>query len=238
MQLFFQNDIVLHTTCLLNEEESRHCAQVMRLKSGDLIQITNGSGSLFKAELLEVHHKKCVLAVKEESQFPKADNYSVHVAVAPTKNMDRMEWFVEKAVELGIDEITPVICSRSERKEIKTERLKKVAIAAMKQSLKYYLPQINEGIKFNDFVKNKKEEQSFICFGAAPASNSLHAFTTEKKHNLFLIGPEGDFTENEINTAIQNGFQALHLGASRLRTETAALHVVSIAHFRNNPAGV
>ncbi len=232
MQLFYQPNLELNTTQLLNEEESRHCAQVLRLKSGDIIHITNGHGSLFDAELIEVNHKKCLIAITKEIKNDKPHNYSLHLAIAPTKSMDRMEWFLEKAVEMGIDEITPLICSRSERKEIKTERLKKVAISAMKQSLKYFLPQINEAISFNDFITTTKIDNGFICFGEAPQINQLQAFETNQKHNLFLIGPEGDFTPKEIISATEKGYKALNLGTSRLRTETAALHVVSIVNFK------
>jgi 16S rRNA (uracil1498-N3)-methyltransferase len=234
MQLFYQPNLELHTTQLLNEEESRHCAQVLRLKSGDIINITNGQGSLFNAELLEVNHKKCLIAITKEIKNDKPQHYSLHLAIAPTKSMDRMEWFLEKAVEMGVDEITPLICSRSERKEIKTERLIKVAISAMKQSLKYFLPQINEAISFNDFITKTKIDNGFICFGEAPHSNHLHAFETKQKHNLFLIGPEGDFTPKEISSATEKGYKALNLGTSRLRTETAALHVVSIVNYKRN----
>lgn len=234
MQLFYQPDLTLNNSHLLNEEESRHCAQVLRLKAGDHINITNGKGSLFHTELIDVNHKKCLVFVNKETLFPKPDDYSLHMAIAPTKSIDRMEWFLEKAVEMGIDQISPIICSRSERKEIKVERLNKVAVSAMKQSLKYHLPKINEAITFNEFIAKTMTEQAFICFGEAPASNNLAAFELKHKHNLFLIGPEGDFTPKEILLASEKGYIALNLGNARLRTETAALHVVSIANFKHN----
>jgi 16S rRNA (uracil1498-N3)-methyltransferase len=234
MQLFYQNNIVNNTTCVLNEEESRHIAQVLRLKVDNTIQITNGKGSLFTARLIEIHHKKCVINVLNETLSPKAENFSLHLAIAPTKNMDRMEWFVEKAVELGIDEITPVICNRSERKEIKIDRLIKVAVAAMKQSLKFNLPQINEATTFEKFISLNGQNQGYICFGNAEPANSLHSFSTNNQHNTFLIGPEGDFTPNEILKAAENGYKPINLGPSRLRTETAALHVVSIVNFKKS----
>jgi 16S rRNA (uracil1498-N3)-methyltransferase len=234
MQLFYQSNLIVNSSQYLNEDESRHCAQVLRLKAGDVLNITNGNGSLFEAELIEVHHKKCLIAIHKETKYNKAQNFSLHLAIAPTKSLDRMEWFVEKAVEMGIDEITPIICARSERKEIKSERLIKVAISAMKQSLKYFLPQINNAISFNQFVKQSKQNQGFICFGEAPLQNQLMAFETNNKNNHFLIGPEGDFTPSEINLATSNGFIPLNLGTARLRTETAALHVVSIVNFKKN----
>lgn len=234
MQLFYQSDIQNSTTTILNEEESRHCAQVLRLKVGQLIQITNGSGSLFSAELIEVNHKKCVIALINEEVFVKPENFSLHIAIAPTKNMDRMEWFVEKAVELGIDEITPIICARSERKEIKIERLKKVAISAMKQSLKFFLPIINEPISFQNFTRANNANQKFLCFSEAKSNENLNAYETNRAHNTILIGPEGDFTGDEIKNALDFGFLPINLGQSRLRTETAAIHAVSIINFKKS----
>jgi 16S rRNA (uracil1498-N3)-methyltransferase len=233
MQLFYQANIALNTTHILDQEESRHCAQVLRLKPGDALHLTNGIGSHFIAELIQVHHKKCIINVHTQNFYPKSTNYSLHVAVAPTKNIDRLEWFIEKAVELGIDQITPIICSHSERKEVKTERLSKVAIAAVKQSLKFYLPQINDTISFNEFVNKTEINNAFICFGDANSSNNLHEYNTKNKHNLFLIGPEGDFSPKEIELASQKGFIPLNLGKARLRTETAAIHIVSISNFQN-----
>ncbi|MFN7847435.1 MAG: 16S rRNA (uracil(1498)-N(3))-methyltransferase [Bacteroidota bacterium] len=232
MYLFYQSDIINNSICNLSEDESRHCAQVLRLKFGDVIHITNGKGSLYTATLNEVHHKQCVVSVQQEHRQQKSESFRLHMAIAPTKNMDRTEWFVEKAVELGIDEITPIICARSERREIKTDRLKKVAISAMKQSLKNFLPQINEAVPLKKLLEQPIKDQRFICFGdAADEANLAHAKVNEY-HNLFLIGPEGDFTAQEITAAIEKGYQPLNLGKSRLRTETAALHVVSIVNFK------
>jgi 16S rRNA (uracil1498-N3)-methyltransferase len=236
MQLFYQPDIINYNLCRLSEEESRHCAQVLRLKVGDMIQITNGKGSLFNASLTEVNHKSCMVSVISEIQHQVPTNFSLHMAVAPTKNMDRTEWFIEKAVELGIDEITPIICARSERREIKTERLKKVAVSAMKQSLKYQLPIINEAVPLKKHLEQNKAAQKFICFGNANEDANLSGAKVSETHNIFLIGPEGDFTEQEIATALDHGYQPLHLGKSRLRTETAALHVVSIVNFLQSTA--
>jgi 16S rRNA (uracil1498-N3)-methyltransferase len=205
MQLFYQPKLLVNTTQILNEEESRHCAQVLRLKSGDIINITNGNGSFFTAELIDVNHKKCVIAITQETTYPKENNYSLHLAIAPTKSMDRMEWFIEKAVEMGIDEITPLICARSERKEIKTERLMKVAISAMKQSLKYYLPKINEAISFNDFLAKPNLQQPFICFGEAPTTSNLHEFNTSKNHNLFWLAPKVTLHQKKLQQQAKKG---------------------------------
>ena len=234
MQLFYQSDIQNNSTTLLNEYESRHCAQVLRLKAGNLIYITNGNGSLFTAELLDVNHKKCSIAIIHEELFVKPKNFSLHMAIAPTKNMDRMEWFVEKGVELGIDEITPIICARSERREIKIDRLKKVAISAMKQSLKYFLPILNEPRSFQHFIKLNNTNQKFLCYGEAKSNQHLNAFDTNNTHNTILIGPEGDFTTEEIKNALDKGFLPINLGQSRLRTETAAIHAVSIINFKKS----
>ncbi|MCC6251350.1 MAG: 16S rRNA (uracil(1498)-N(3))-methyltransferase [Bacteroidia bacterium] len=232
MILFYEPEISINSVCTLSPDESRHVVQVLRLKKGNLLHITNGKGSLFIAELLDDNHKRCAVMVKEEQYFKENDS-NIHIAVAPTKNMERMEWFVEKAVELGIDEITPIICKHSERKEIKTERLNKVAVAAMKQSLKYRLPIINEAVKFDKLIKECMHEQKFICFGEASPDNNLSTIDIHKGQNIFLIGPEGDFSDEEIQAAKAQGFLGLFLGNSRLRTETAALHVVSICHYKN-----
>ncbi len=231
MNLFYQPELSTEATYFLNEEESRHCTQVLRLKKGHIIHITNGHGVFFTAEILEPGQKKCLIRIISEKTTEKDKNFSLHVAIAPTKNMDRMEWLIEKAVELGIDEITPLICSRSERKIIKTDRLEKIAVAALKQSLKFFLPQINQAVPIHEFIAQASEKNRFICFGEAPPENNLHRFTTVSKNNLFLIGPEGDFSSEEIQLAVKNNFIPLHLGNARLRSETAALHVISIVNF-------
>ena len=153
MQLFYDNNITNNDTFVLNSIESAHAIKVLRLKKNDVLNITNGQGYLFKAQIIEPNYRKCLVKIISSEKIEPEKNYYLHIAIAPTKSMDRMEWFVEKAVEMGIDRITPIICKYSERKSIKNERLEKIVISAMKQSLKYYKPIIDELIMFDDFIK-------------------------------------------------------------------------------------
>ena len=229
MQLFYTPNIQpQHSSFILSEEESKHAVRVLRLTAGEKIHLIDGRGGLYETEIIDAHPKRTtlrVLAVQEK--FGQA-TYEVHLAVAPTKNIDRIEWFLEKATEVGLTEFTPIICEHSERKEVKVERLAKVAIAAMKQSLKAYLPKINVAISFNKFIQDIK--------GVEVSKGIAHCVDSEKRYisnsfvpkgkYLILIGPEGDFSEKEISQAIDAGFVPLSLGEARLRTETAALSAV------------
>lgn len=227
MQLFYTPEIEPHHTAfILSEEESKHAIRVLRLHAGDTVHLIDGRGGLYKTEILDPHPKRTSLKVHEAQTGYGKNPYHLHIAIAPTKNMDRIEWFIEKATEIGISEVTPVIAEHSERKDIKTERLEKVAVAAMKQSLKAYLPRINPPVAFSKLLAMYADTPD-LHKGIA------HCVDAEKKYidNVFsaasnyllLIGPEGDFSEREINDALQAGFMPLSLGNSRLRTETAAL---------------
>lgn len=216
----------------LTEEESKHCVRVLRMKVGDEILITNGRGMAFKTEIIADHPKRCELSIIEVVREKQSRDYKLHIAVAPTKNMERIEWFVEKATEIGIDKITMLICDNSERDSVKIDRLNKVAISAMKQSLRYTLPIIDEPIRFIDFVKIANEDSKFIahCEINMPRSE-LKDNIVNNSNVLLVIGPEGDFSKREIDTAISNGFKPVSLGEARLRTETAALTGVIIWQF-------
>ncbi|MDR2283550.1 MAG: 16S rRNA (uracil(1498)-N(3))-methyltransferase [Sphingobacterium sp.] len=226
MQLFYTPEIEPHHVAfLLNEEESKHAIRVLRLQVGDTIHLVDGRGGLYETEILDAHPKRTSLKIlKVQTEFGLLP-YRLHMVVAPTKNMDRLEWFLEKATEVGLYEFTPIICEHSERKEVKVERLEKVAIAAMKQSLKAYLPRVNPTISFSKFLQQAAGTES--CKGLA------HCVESEKKYistafaskgdYLLLIGPEGDFSEKEISQALDAGFIPISLGDARLRTETAAL---------------
>ena len=224
---------------LLDEAESKHAVRVLRLGVGDKVHLVDGRGGFYDAQIGDANPKRVmlnILAVREQYQ---QRNYRLHIAIAPTKNMDRLEWFIEKATEIGIDEITPLICDRSERKEVKVERLEKVVVAAMKQSLKAYLPRINAAIRFSAFIKQLQDKS--IPSGSETLTNNAsiakrfiaHCRDDEKAFLssmvqagdsiLILIGPEGDFSPEEISTALSANFSAISLGASRLRTETAGL---------------
>ena len=233
MQLFFNPDINETTQNITFDKiESKHIVRVLRKKEGSLLHITNGKGSLFTAKVVLANDKKCLATIIEVSQKPKHWDYYLHIAVAPTKNNDRIEWFLEKATEIGIDEITPIICSNSERKVVKMERLEKIIQAAMKQSLQAILPKLNAPVKFNDFIKNTTEGTCCIAHCEEQGEKKLlkNAIVNSDK-NTILIGPEGDFSKKEIELALQENYIPISLGESRLRTETAALvavHTVSL----------
>ena len=230
MQLFFQPNI--EKKHFLSEEDSRHCVKVLRKIEKDLIHIVDGKGGLFECEILKNDAKKTEFKILNSTQnFGKKDFY-LHIAIAPTKNSDRLEWFVEKAVEIGIDEISLIETQHSERRFQKIDRLEKIAIGAMKQSLKAYLPKINEMISLEKFLKNVSAEQKFIAH-LLDGAKLLQTQLKPKSNVCILIGPEGDFSETEIKLSHSADFQVVMLGNSRLRTETAALVATTITNFLN-----
>uniref|UniRef100_UPI00404A490B 16S rRNA (uracil(1498)-N(3))-methyltransferase n=1 Tax=Flavobacterium sp. TaxID=239 RepID=UPI00404A490B len=223
MQLFYNNTISnKETTFTFDKEESKHIVKVLRKKDGDTIHITNGIGFLFISEITIASERKCEVKIIE-THFFEPTKYKLHIAVAPTKINDRLEWFLEKATEIGIHEITPIICDHSERKTYKKERADKIVQAAMKQSLQYYLPVVNEPISFSEFIKKEFPGEKFIAHCEETDKKSFKNELKPKKEILILIGPEGDFSTKEINLAIQNNYIPVTLGNTRLRTETAAL---------------
>ena len=223
MQLFYNPNITNETKQFsFNKEESKHIVKVLRKNVGDQLHITNGIGWLFVAEILIADIKKCTVSIKNKTLQPK-QNYKLHLAVAPTKMNDRYEWFLEKATEIGIDSITPVICDHSERKIIKQKRFEKILQSAMKQSLQCYLPKLNQATTFKDFIKQKFNGQLFIAHCEETDRKSLKQVLQPKQDVTILIGPEGDFSVKEIEMAIQNKFIPVTLGETRLRTETAAI---------------
>ncbi len=233
MQLFYNADISETTDqFFFNKEESKHIIKVLRKKEGDILNITNGKGWMFKAELTNASIKNCIATIKENELRPSR-NYKLDLAVAPTKMNDRYEWFIEKATEIGIDSITPIICDHSERKVIKQERFEKILQSAMKQSLQCYLPKLNEAIKFSDFIKKDFDDQLFIAHCEESDRKSLKSVLQPNKKITILIGPEGDFSVKEIETAIQNNFIPVTLGKTRLRTETAAIAACHSVAFVN-----
>lgn len=231
MNLFYQPQLsegVLH----LDAEESKHCIRVLRKKSGDIITITDGKGSFYTARIQNADSQKCTFSIAEKTPEVKK-SFSIHIAISPTKNADRMEWFVEKVVELGIDEITLIECEHTERTFIKTERLHKVAVSAMKQSLKATLPVINGLAKFNDLVRNAKARATFIAYVDESNPHHLKHEAPPAADYLLLIGPEGDFSTAELDLAIACGFKKVSLGTSRLRTETAGIAACHILNLVN-----
>lgn len=223
MQLFYNPDIDESTESFsFDKEESRHIIKVLRKKDSDILHVTNGSGLLFETEITLASDNKCivqVLSIKKTAE-PK---FRLHLAVAPTKMNDRFEWFLEKATEIGIQEITPIICDRSERKVINQERFEKIILSAMKQSNETYLPKLNEAISFKEFVKQKNEGLQLIAHCEETDKKSLKDTLKPNESVTMLIGPEGDFSEKEIALALENNYQPVTLGNTRLRTETAAI---------------
>ena len=228
MQLFYLENP--KDEIILSAEESKHATKVLRKQEGDILNFTDGKGYFYKAEITVAETRKCRLKVVSTEQKPKQHKYHLHIAIAPTKNMDRFEWFLEKATEIGIDEITPIICSRSERKVIKTERCNRILLSAMKQSLKFHVPKLNEAISLNDFIKQDYGGTKYIAHCEDVEKKELKTVNKTEK-TLILIGPEGDFTQKEIDLVLQNKFKEVSLGTSRLRTETAgivAAHTINI----------
>jgi 16S rRNA (uracil1498-N3)-methyltransferase len=234
MNIFYDSNISgeFH---VLNETESNHCVKVLRLKIGDEIFLTDGKGNLYKSNIIELHQKKTLLKISETYAEYNKRPYYLHIAIAPTKNTDRFEWFLEKAVEIGIDEITPIICKNSERKIIKSDRLNRIAEAAMKQSYKAYHPQINEQISFEKFIKNSDSQfQKFIAHCEDDENKKYLGNLVNKNSSvLILIGPEGDFSKSEIQLAKGNKFTPISLGMSRLRTETAGIVACDVVSILN-----
>ncbi|MCX6291481.1 MAG: 16S rRNA (uracil(1498)-N(3))-methyltransferase [Bacteroidetes bacterium] len=215
----------------LSEEESGHLIRVLRNKKGDVVFLTNGTGDFMKAIIVDDNPKSCGIEITETKHEYGKKKYCLHVAIAPTKNIDRFEWFLEKATEIGIDEITPLICDHSERREIKTERLNKVIVSAMKQSVKAYLPKLNDAQSYRNFISSPAPSGKFICSTEASPDHLLENFYRKGNDVLILIGPEGDFSREEMQLASQNNFKVVSLGSSRLRTETAgmvACHAISM----------
>jgi len=233
MQLFYQSEIQPHHDIVMfSKEESRHMIKVLRKRVGDLLHITNGQGWWFEAEIISAHHKGCEAKILSTQQQPERP-YKLHVGIAPTKTNDRFEWFLEKATEFGIDEISPVICDHSERKTIKLERYEKIVQSAMKQSLQCYLPKLNPLQNLSDFIIKQKTKTKLIAHCEALKKTKLKDIIQPKDHVVILIGPEGDFSVEEIQLALQNDFIPVSLGNTRLRTETAAIAACHAFKFIN-----
>ncbi|MBU8893748.1 MAG: 16S rRNA (uracil(1498)-N(3))-methyltransferase [Bacteroidales bacterium] len=222
MHLFYTPDIS-EETYTLDEIESKHCIKVLRLNTGDQIELIDGKGTFYEAKIIDPNPKKCKIEItKTIKEFGKRNHY-LHIAIAPTKNMDRFEWFLEKATEIGVDEITPILCDRSERKIIKLERLEKIIISAVKQSIKAYKPKLNSLTNYSDFVKLNFNGSKYIAHCEENEKQSLKTSYKTGNNALILIGPEGDFSTKEIELAKILNFHEISLGQSRLRTETAGL---------------
>lgn len=224
MHVFYTPDLQDEAHYTLNEEESRHCSKVLRLSPGDQVFLIDGQGGLYEA-VIETESKKHVgLLITKTTKAYQKRNHHLHIAIAPTKNIERLEWFLEKATEIGIDEITPIICERSERKIIKADRLQKVITAAVKQSLQAYHPVLNHAITFSELLRQQTVAAKLIAHCIDDEQRrSINELVQPLGNYLILIGPEGDFSPQEIGSALEAGFMPVTLGNTRLRTETAAL---------------
>ncbi|MGM8361788.1 16S rRNA (uracil(1498)-N(3))-methyltransferase [Flavobacterium sp. ARAG 55.4] len=223
MQLFYNPDIDEATASFsFDKEESKHIIKVLRKKDGDILFVTNGKGYLFKCEIILASDNKCTVQI---NSFEKKETakFHLHLAVAPTKMNDRYEWFLEKATEIGIQEITPIICDRSERKVINKERFDKIILSALKQSNEFYLPKLNEAVTFKEFMNQKNNGTLFIAHCEETDKKTLKSVLKSNEDITLLIGPEGDFSVKEIALALENNFIPVSLGNTRLRTETAAV---------------
>lgn len=227
MYLFYCPDIEKQQT--LSEEESGHCVRVLRYTAGDEILITDGNGTTYTAKITNPHPKHCDFEIISREKQEKHHHFHLHIAIAPTKNIERMEWAIEKCVEIGVDEITPLLCRFSERKQLRTDRLEKIILSAAKQSLTPYLPVLHELTPYEEFVKEQRNKvqstkgQNFIAHCYKDEKRFLKDEIVQGRDVLVLIGPEGDFSEQEVADALALGFIPVSLGNSRLRTETAAV---------------
>lgn len=233
MHVFYTPDISSNEY-LLNEDESKHCIKVLRLGVGAQVHLIDGVGGLYLAEIIAETKKQVVLKVIETTRGYNKRSHHLHIAVAPTKNIDRLEWFLEKATELGIEEITPVICDRSERRVVKEDRLSKVITSAVKQSLQAYHPVLNPTVSLTDFLNKQRDSVKMIahCIDGEPRQ-FISEIVDPGQHYTLLIGPEGDFSPAEIELALEKGYKPLTLGNTRLRTETAALAACFEVNYLN-----
>lgn len=222
MNIFYTPELTTEKTYTLSESESKHAIRVLRLKQGDVLTLVNGIGSFFEATITSDNAKRCEVEIteirKEENNKPQ-----LHIAIAPTKNNDRTEWFIEKCTEIGIGQISPILCKHSERKAIKEERFVKTAVSAMKQSLKATLPIVTELIAFNKFIIEPFDGKKYIAHCYSDNQSHYKELYKKGENSLVLIGPEGDFSPDEVKLAIDNGFEPITFGKSRLRTETAGV---------------
>ena len=238
MYLFYTPQIVgtadeIGRTYSLDEEESGHCVRVLRYTRGDEILLTNGQGMTYTAVITNPHPKHCEFEVRTAEKQSKHHSNYIHIAIAPTKNVERIEWFVEKCTEIGVDEITPLLCRFSERKQLRIDRLQKIILSAAKQSLTPYLPKLNEMTDCTEFIRRTEEETRFIAHCYKEDKRDLRNEIKPGKSVVVMIGPEGDFSEQEIAEALQHDFVPVSLGESRLRTETAGIVACHICNLFN-----
>lgn len=224
MQLFF-GEKTADAEITLSPEDSKHACKSLRNKRGDTIFVTDGKGEIYQCTILDDNMHQVIVNIDKTATNPFPRDYYLHIAISPLKNPDRFEWFVEKATEIGIDEITPILCSRTEKGKVNIDRLNRIALSAAKQSIKAKLTQINEAVTFETFIQSSagKVQQQFIAWCETENDKLLFEACKAKNPTLILIGPEGDFTKKEVQQSLQNGFTPISLGKSRFRTETAGM---------------
>lgn len=236
MRLFLSDD-THGSYAILPPDESKHCVRVLRMTAGDELWVTSGDGVMCRAHLTVPDERSCEVEIIERLDNYQPRPFCLHLAVAPTKNPARLEWLVEKAVEIGIDRITPLLCDHSERMHLKTERLDRIALSAMKQSLKARRPAIDPAISLDSLLsslpKSSPDARRLVCHCADSDRRSIRQLYAPGQDVLVLIGPEGDFSPREITLALDHGFHPVTLGNSRLRTETAALYAITALNFMN-----
>lgn len=216
----------------LGEEESYHCSRVLRMKPGTVVHLTDGQGNLYEGSLLVADSNGCQVEIQSVQEY-RNPSHSLHIAIAPTKNIDRFEWFLEKATEIGVQEITPLYCEHSERTTLRTDRLQKILVSAMKQSMNLHLPVLHEPVSFRSFLAGENTAQKFI--GYVEEKQEIHLSECYKPGSdaIILIGPEGDFSKEEVRMALSSGYKAVSLGNSRLRTETAGVVACVMVEMMN-----
>lgn len=234
MQLFYNANIDQNTTQFtLDREESKHVFKVLRKTIGDQISITDGRGNLYLGTINHITSNRCDLDIAFAKAYPPLSHH-LHIAIAPTKMNDRLEWFLEKATEMGISRITPILCHHSERTKINKERLDRIIISAMKQSLQFHKPVLDELISFDDFIKTPFAANKLVAHCEEDDKKHITSYLKKGDSNLILIGPEGDFSKDEISQALSQGFSPVSLGETRLRTETAGIYAVAATSLWNN----
>lgn len=226
---WFYSDQIVGEIIHLTEEDARHCSKVLRMQIGDTIHALDGKGNRYVALIQSITKREVQAYIQETHTTPPA-TYQVHLAIAPTKNISRLEWCIEKVCELGITSISPILCMRSERKVIKQDRLQKIILAAVKQSQKSFLPTLLPLVSVKEYLKQTREGAQYICHCAYDDNIHLAKLHQEHKEAHIMIGPEGDFHPDEVQLAAQAGFQSAGLGTERLRTETAGVYACSIIH--------
>jgi len=233
MQIFYAPDIV-GDTYTLDDKESKHCIRVLRMTKGTVVKLIDGKGNLYQGIIDNPDSKSCTIAITGKTENFEKRDYSLHIAISPLKNPERFEWFIEKCVEIGIDEVTPLICRNTEKPGVKAERINNIIISAMKQSLKATKTVLNDPCLFHDFIKNDFGGIRMIAHCNNDFKrNKIWDIYSKNKQAVILIGPEGDFSKEEIGSAITRGYYPVHLGHSRLRTETAGIAACHSIYFIN-----